>query len=138
MFLTDTNIWLELLLGQEKAEQTDKMLQEIPLCKLAISDFALHSIGVILDRNNKYQEFNDFIEDIIITGKTKLITLSAKQLQKVTILLKNTGFDFDDAYQTIVMQENNLQLITFDKDFAKQNIKTYNPIEAIEYYNANS
>ncbi len=134
MFLIDTNIWLELLLGQEKALQTNEMLQKIPLHNLVISDFALHSIGVILDRHKKHKEFNDFIEDIIIKGKTKLVTLSALQLQKVANLLETSGFDFDDAYQVITMQEYNLQLVSFDSDFAKQKIDSYTPQEAILHY----
>ncbi len=88
MFIADTNIWLELLLGKEKAKQVIQMLQIIPLNNLYISDFSLHSIGVILDRHNKHQEFNDFINDILIKGKTKLIKLSATEFKKLLFYYK--------------------------------------------------
>ncbi len=40
----------------------------------------------------------------------------------------------ENAEQTIAMKRNNLELITFDKDFAKQNVKSHTPQQAIEYY----
>lgn len=50
MYLVDTNIWLERLLDQEKSEEVGRFLAKTPTNRLIISDFSLHSIGVILDR----------------------------------------------------------------------------------------
>ncbi len=50
MFLVDTNIWLELLLEQERAGEVRRFLDALPSDQLAISHFSLHSIGVILGR----------------------------------------------------------------------------------------
>ena len=47
MYLIDTNIFLEVLLTQEKKETCKKFLDE-NIKNLYISDFSLHSIGVIL------------------------------------------------------------------------------------------
>lgn len=44
-YLIDTTIWLELLLKQEKAEEVSIFLDKIETEEIAISDFALHSIG---------------------------------------------------------------------------------------------
>jgi predicted nucleic acid-binding protein len=52
MYLVDTNVFLEILLTQEKQDACRKFL-ETNVGSLFISDFSLHSIGVILFRNNK-------------------------------------------------------------------------------------
>ena len=46
-FLYDTNIFLEILLNQDKKEQAKEILDN-HLDQFFISDFSLHSIGVIL------------------------------------------------------------------------------------------
>jgi len=46
-YLLDTNIFLEILLGQDKKEVCKKFL-ETHIGEIFISDFSLHSIGVIL------------------------------------------------------------------------------------------
>jgi hypothetical protein len=45
MFLLDTNIWLELLLEQEKADQVRRLLEVEEARRLALTDFSLHSLG---------------------------------------------------------------------------------------------
>jgi uncharacterized protein len=50
MFLIDTNVWLELLLEQEKADQVRAFFQRIDAALLSISEFSLYSIGIILIR----------------------------------------------------------------------------------------
>ncbi len=47
MYLIDTNIFLEVLLGQEKTQECKDFLVN-NLGHLEISDFTLHSIGVYL------------------------------------------------------------------------------------------
>ena len=48
MCLLDTNVWFERLLNQEKVEEVGEMLDSISSENLYITDFALHSVGVIL------------------------------------------------------------------------------------------
>ena len=64
MFLVDTNVFLEILLGQEKKE-TCKQFLDNNIGNLNISDFSLHSIGVILFRYNKEDVFQRFIQDVM-------------------------------------------------------------------------
>ena len=50
MFLIDTNVWLELLLEQENSNQVRAFLESVDADQLAISEFSLYSIGIILTR----------------------------------------------------------------------------------------
>ena len=52
MYLIDTNIFLEILLSQEQKDICKEFLVS-KIEQIYISDFSLHSIGVILFKNNK-------------------------------------------------------------------------------------
>lgn len=118
MYLIDTNIFLEILLSQERKE-TCKTFLDTHIGSISISDFSLHSIGVILFRNNKDNVFLEFTKDII--PKVAIITLQ-KTLYEELSQDKNTfGLDFDDLYQYKIAKERNLKIVTLDKDFEKVN-----------------
>lgn len=68
MYLIDTNIFLEGLLEQEKAESVRYFFQAVDIEKTFMTDLALHSIGIILFRLKKYELFTSFVEDMIING----------------------------------------------------------------------
>jgi predicted nucleic acid-binding protein len=44
MYLLDTNIWLERLLGQPKANEVGQLLGLIPSDEIFITDFVFHSL----------------------------------------------------------------------------------------------
>jgi hypothetical protein len=52
MFLVDTSVWLELLLEQQKADEVRQFLARHEGIELAITEFSLYSIGIILTRLN--------------------------------------------------------------------------------------
>jgi len=64
MYLIDTNIWLELLLQQDKAGEVSSFFQAVDASSLAITDFTLYSIGIILTRLKKYDVFDDFVRTL--------------------------------------------------------------------------
>ena len=68
MYLADTNIFLEALLGQDKKDDVQLFLQNINLSTIFITDLSLHSIGIILYRLKNFALFSSFIEDIIVDG----------------------------------------------------------------------
>jgi len=50
MFLVDTNVWLERLLDREHSDEVKRFLDNTPADALRVTDFAFHSLGVILSR----------------------------------------------------------------------------------------
>lgn len=127
MYLVDTNIWLERLLGQEKSEIVGKFLDLVPADQLYITDFALHSIGVILSRIKRRDVFLQFIDDLFIKGSVSVVTLDVEDMQKVISVMEEFSLDFDDAYQYIAAQKDNLPIISFDKDFDKTQLGKKTP-----------
>jgi len=72
MFLVDTNIFLEILLKRAKRKKRKKFLND-HIGRLHISDFSLHSLGVILLRFRKQSTSQKFIDDSM--PNPKLLTL---------------------------------------------------------------
>jgi predicted nucleic acid-binding protein len=117
VYLVDTNIWLERLLGQDKSEIVGKFLDYVAAADLAVSDFALHSIGVILSRLHRRDAFLEFIEDLFINGSVSIVRLEAEDMPDVISVVEKFKIDFDDAYQYTAAQKFNFTVVSFDKDF---------------------
>lgn len=131
-YLLDTNIWLERLLDQEKSEIVGSLLNLVPLNQLFISDFTLHSIGVILSRFEKYDLLSAFVKDLFVEGGIDQLTLNVNDFQALISNMKKFKLDFDDAYQLTLSQKNDLTVVTFDKDFNAKGIKKASPEAILE------
>lgn len=116
MYLLDTNIFLEILLSQNKKEDCKKFLND-NLENIFITDFSLHSIGVITSRNNLINIFETFLNDLL--PKVQILSLHQNSYVKLPLIIKSHGLDFDDAYQFLCAEENKFKIVTMDKDFEK-------------------
>ena len=131
-YLVDTNVWLERLLDQEKSEIASKFFDLISTDELFVSDFAIHSIGVILSRLKKYEVFKKFINDLFVNGQIELLSLDTIDLLDVIANIRDYKLDFDDSYQFSVAKKYDLTIITFDKDFNIKGINKNTPDEIIK------
>ena len=116
MFLLDTNIFLEILLKQDKREDCEKFLND-NIGNLNLTDFSLHSIGVILFNYGKEDIFQRFIEDVI--PNTRLLSLPMDLYKEVINARKNFNLAFDDAYQYSIAKHYSLKVVTMDRDFER-------------------
>jgi predicted nucleic acid-binding protein len=118
-YLVDTNIWLELLLNQQKADVVQHFFQIIPTSELAISEFTVCSIGLILSRLDKPDVWRNFVTDVLENGAVRRLALDPAGLRELTVIRQQFRLDFDDAYQYVAAQQHNLALVSFDTDFDK-------------------
>jgi predicted nucleic acid-binding protein len=116
-YLVDTNVWLERLLDQEKSSIVESFLEMMPTSQLFISDFALHSIGVIFSRLKKPEVFEMFLSDLFLNGQIERLSLNTVDLFEVVANIARFNLDFDDSYQLTIAQKFDLVVVTFDKDF---------------------
>ncbi len=122
MYLADTNIFLEILLGQNNREKCRDFLED-KRGALFISDFSLLSIGVILFRHEKEDAFQAFLDGI--RGNIQTLSLPEHNYSSLKQVKADAGLDFDDAYQYLIAKEFGLQIVTMDKDFnALHDVKT--------------
>ena len=82
-----------------------------------MTDFSLHSIGVILFRYGKEDIFQKFVEDVI--PNVKLLSLPIELYGEVVNVRKSMNLDFDDAYQYSIAKYYRLKVVTMDKDFER-------------------
>lgn len=117
MLLIDSNIWLERLLGQDRASEVERFLAEIPSDTLYITDFALHSICLVLYRVNRLDDLLVFVHDLFLHGKVNLIRLTPSDIPDIVDVIQRFRLDFDDAYQYVTAERNGLTIVSFDADF---------------------
>lgn len=131
MFLVDTNVWLELLLEQKRAEEVRQFLLNVEASLLAITEFSLYSIGVILTRLKKDETFKDFLTDTIEDSGVARIRLDTGDLKQVLITLRQFQTDFDDAYQYVAAAKHGYTLVSFDSDFDRTERGRKTPAEVL-------
>ncbi|MHC9539283.1 MAG: PIN domain-containing protein [Vulcanimicrobiota bacterium] len=96
MYLIDTNVFLEALLGQHKAPEVRSFFQKMSLKELFITDPALHSKGIILSRLKKFALYNVFVDDMIINGMA-VLSLIPEEHKIIESIIQRFNLDFDDA-----------------------------------------
>ena len=116
--LIDTNIFLEIILAQKKALEARSLLERTKDHEFFITDYSLHSIGLLLFRLGRHQSFQDFLEDMVIRAGTSLISLRVEDMSSVIQAAQQYHLDFDDSYQfNKAAAKNNLTLVSFDSHF---------------------
>ncbi len=116
MYLIDTNIWLERLLDQARSAEVGQFLGETPSDQLLITDFAFHSIGVILTRLGRQDVLLQFVRDVFIDGAVTLVSVAPVNMQRLVTIMNQFQLDFDDAYQYAAAEQHEAVIISFDDD----------------------
>ena len=101
MYLLDTNIILELLLDQEKADDVEEFLRNTQPENLYISEFTLYSLGSALIRRNMHDTFLLSVDDLLVTGKIRVVRIGPEDMQ--TLFMRHAGSDW-----TLMMHTNTL------------------------------
>ncbi|MCL4539520.1 MAG: PIN domain-containing protein, partial [Bacteroidetes bacterium] len=122
----DTNIWLERLLDQQRSEEIRRFLSQVLSDKLFMTDFSFHSIGIAMQKLDRLSGFLKFI-----VGAVTLLRVDAAQSKEIVRVIRQFSLDFDDAYQYVVAESNNLVLLRFDTDFDRTERKRKVPGEIV-------
>ncbi len=96
--LPDTNIFFEVLLGQEKSEDVKRLLTTRGR-QFYITDFSLHSIGVLLFRKKQSDVLDEFAVNIVGGAGMEMLTIPIDGMGHVTENAARFNLDFDDAFQ---------------------------------------
>ena len=129
--LLDTNIFLEIILSQERAEEAKALLLKSAQHEFFITDYSLHSIGLLLFRKKQHEAFRAFVEDVLLNGGIGLLSLYSDEMEPVVSASQKFGLDFDDAYQYAVAVRHDLVLVSFDTDFQRTDMGHKMPSEIL-------
>ena len=86
MYLLDTNIFIELLLEQEKAEDVRKFLINHDPCELYITEFSFYSIGIILLKLKQKELLQKFIKDTFYNSEINLVRLRPLEVEQLVTI----------------------------------------------------
>ncbi len=117
MYLIDTNIILELLLGREKAEDAGRFLLTVPSSELHLSEFSLYSLGIFLSQRKMSDTFLELVDDLIVRGGITVLRLLPEDMRNIVASGDRFGLDFDDAYQYVTAERYGLTLVSLDGHF---------------------
>ena len=117
MYLLDTNVVLELLLDQDKADEVERFLRDTPPERLYLSEFALYSLGIVLFRHGRHAAFLQVVEDLLVMSRIRLVRLGGAEMQSIVRAAQRFDLDFDDAYQYVTAERHDLTIVSFDGDF---------------------
>lgn len=119
---------MEQLLEQERADEVAQFFDRVPASTLAISEFSLYSIGIILANYDASDVLRTFLEDLTRSG-VHITRLTLFELVLVVQAISEQGLDFDDAYQYVAATTRELDLVSFDSDFDRTDLVRLEPKE---------
>lgn len=118
MYLFDTNIFLEILLGQNNSGVCQSALARLNSDRQGwVTSFSLHAIEAIIGGGKKSKILRTFLEFIDEAPHLYLYTTSLKEEIAVSALLSTLRLDYDDTLQYYVAKKKGLTLVTLNHDF---------------------
>jgi predicted nucleic acid-binding protein len=131
MYLVDTNVWLERLLDQARSAEVGQFLVATASDQLLMSDFTLHSIGIILDRLGQRAILPRFIDDLFVEGEVTLVSVPPQAMRYLVATMYRFNLDFDDAYQYVAAEQSSATIVSFDGDFDRTDRGRQAPADAL-------
>lgn len=128
MKLIDTNVFLELLLGRERAQECKELLDMVSRGDedAVVTHFSIHSIEIILGKNEL--DIAPFLRNVEQAAGLMVYDTSVSDEAAASILMKQVGLDFDDALQYYVAKKLGAEgVVSFDKDFDGLDIPRLEP-----------
>ncbi len=131
MLLVDTNIFLELFLGQEKAEECEKLLQKISKGELeaVVSKFTIYAIEAVLNESGLILAF---LRNVQGSLGLNVYETSIEDEMAASMLMGKTSLDFDDTLQYYLAKKLGVEaIVSYDKHFDKADVKRREPSELL-------
>jgi predicted nucleic acid-binding protein len=133
-YLVDANVWLDALAAGSHSEEAQELIRHAQPGLLCISDFSLHTIGLILTPRDP-TAFREFLDDLI-RRRVFTLHLTPADLYTVVDQMKALDLDFDDAFQHVVAERHDLQIVSFDSHFDRTPRARLTPSQALQQIRA--
>ena len=127
MLLIDTNIFLELFLGQKKADECEKFLEKVSEGELEaiVTKFSIHAIEAML---NDPELILVFLRNLQNSIGIDIYETSMEDEMAASMLMKEIKLDFDDSLQYYVAKKLGVKaIVSYDKHFDKTDIPRKEP-----------
>ena len=128
-YLLDTNVWLERLLDQDRADEVRQLLETVPSDRLLITDFSFHSIGLILLRLGRSEALLSFARDLFTDNSVRLVAMEPDDMERLITVANE--YQLDDGDQYVAAVRNGALLVSFDGDFDDTELGRLTPRETM-------
>ncbi|MEM1610748.1 MAG: PIN domain-containing protein [Sulfolobales archaeon] len=130
MYLIDANIVLELLYRRARWRECYEFLNRVKTGDIRsyILHFTVHGISAIL---GDPELVSIFLSEISKWRGLTVVDLSIEEEIIASELATRIGLDFDDGLHYYYAKKNGLQIVSFDKDFDKTDVKRIEPKDII-------
>src|SRR5688500_12028661 len=134
-FLLDTNCFIQIVRSRPDAPQVQALLQAVPVTRLFMSDYTLHSIGVVMNRFGQIGGYTTFVTGLGVGRGFGIAQIDVNRLDRVATACVGFGLDFDDAYQYVAAELHGLKLVSLDADFDRTPNGRLTPEAALQLFN---
>lgn len=131
MYLVDTNLIVEILLQQTKAEEVKRFLEHTAPEDLYLTEISLYSLGIILLRRKMHDTFWRIVDDLLLRGGMRPLRLELEDMQEVVHVSQRFNLDFDDAYQYVAAEKHDFVIVSLDSDFDRTERGRKTPAEIL-------
>lgn len=130
--LIDSNIVFSLLLGQNDYTSTEKLFDAIEEfnVKTYIADFSIFTILIHFSKRKEGIAAIKFLQ--MLKSSRNLSIYKFKEENLIELMDLKFDLDFDDKLHYYLAKKKNLQLVSYDADFDKTDLKRITPKEALE------
>ena len=127
VLLLDTNIFVEALLQQERAQECVQLLQNRDDdYSIALTEFSLYSVGIILEKNGGQAIWKRFLRDCQAASFI-LVSSSYELEEEILEIAERYELDIDDAHQYEATRRLGAELVSFDRDFDRTDLTRKEP-----------
>jgi predicted nucleic acid-binding protein len=127
LILLDTNVFLELLLGQTRAPDCEALLTEVSKGRVeaVVTHFTVHAVEAVLGSGEPLLTFLRNLDNSL--GLTVFETGEADEIS-AAMLTKRKSLDFDDALQYYVAKRLGVEaIVSYDRHFDKLDVPRSEP-----------
>ena len=126
MYLIDANIILELLYKRARWKECYEFLNKVKagVVRSYILHFTIHGISAIL---GEPKLISKLLSEIAKWNGLTIVDLSLEEELMASEMAGNVGLDFDDGLQYYYAKKAELQIVSFDEEFDKTDIKRVEP-----------
>jgi predicted nucleic acid-binding protein len=133
-FLIDTNCFMQIVRSRPVAPDVRALLDQVPRASVVVTDFTVHSLGVVMARFGQLDEYAEFLRDVGIGSEVAVATVAVGQSDLLVAACKAHALDFDDAYQYVAAELHDLKLVSLDADFDRTPNGRLTPAAALQAF----
>jgi predicted nucleic acid-binding protein len=127
LILLDANIFLELLLGQKRADECENLLELVSKgqTEATVTHFTVHAVEAVLGDESSLAAF---LRNLEHSAGLCIYETNLSEEMAAALMSEKIGLDFDDALQYYVAKKLGVDaVVSFDEHFDKVDLRRVEP-----------